>query len=95
MVVEDMPEFQPGERVRVREEGEEPRVHPDKKWLGKEGTIQYGTGNLHRGPPTFYFVEFDSSPLMDKVMAISPDWLEPRGAPRWIRSKPIKMSCLP
>ncbi len=45
-------------------------------YQGKEGTIQYGTGNLDGGPPTFYFVEFDR-PTRHKVMAISPDWLEP------------------
>ncbi len=74
-----MSEFQPGQRVRVLEEGGDPSVHPDRKWLGKEGTIQSGTGDLHRGAPTFYFVEFDSAPFLDKVMAISPDWLEPGG----------------
>ena len=74
-----MPEFQEGQRVRVLEEGGDPSVHPDRKWLGKEGTIQYGTGTLHRGAPTFYFVEFDSEPFLDNVMAISPDWLEPGG----------------
>ena len=46
------------------------------RFLGEEGTIQSGTGNLHRGSPTFYFVEFHSSPLVDKVFAISTDWLE-------------------
>ncbi len=71
-----MAEFQPGQRVRVREEGGARSSQPDGRFLGKEGTIQYGTGNLEGGSPTFYFVEFDSSPLMDKVMAISPDWLE-------------------
>ena len=50
---------------------------PDLKYQGREGTIQYGTGNLDGGPPTFYFVEFDRPPR-HKVMAISPDWLEPR-----------------
>ena len=70
-----MSEFQPGQRVRVLEEGGDPKeggdpsVHPDRKLLGKEGTIQCGTGDLHRGPPTFYFVEFDSAPFLDKVMA--------------------------
>ncbi len=71
-----MPELQPGQRirVRVREEGGAPGTQPDMKFRGKEGTIQSGTGNLDGGPPTFYFVEFDSK----QVMAISPDWLEPR-----------------
>ena len=67
--------FQPGQRVRVREEGWPLRSVPDKRWLGREGTIQYGTGNLEGSPPTFYFVEFDSSPFLDNVMAISADWL--------------------
>ncbi len=48
-----------------------------KNLSGKEGTIQYGTGNLDGGPPTFYFVEFDRPPR-HKVMAISPDWLMPK-----------------
>ncbi len=74
MVVEDMPEFQPDQRVRVRDKGGDPRTHPDTGFLGKEGTIQYGTGNLEGGPPTFYFVKFDSR----HVMAISTDWLQPR-----------------
>ena len=72
-------EFQPGQRVMVRKEGWPLRSVPDRRWLGKEGTIRYGTGNLEGGPPTFYFVEFDSSPFLDKVMAISADWLEPVG----------------
>ena len=72
-----MPEFQPGQRVRVRDEGGDSSSMPDMRFLGKEGTIQYGTGNLDGGPPTFYFVEFDRSPGQ-KVMAISADWLELR-----------------
>ncbi len=71
-----MPEFQEGQRVRVRDEGRDPATQPDLGFLGREGTIQYGTGNLDGGPPTFYFVEFDR-PTRHKVMAISPDWLEP------------------
>ena len=74
-LVEEIPEFQPGQRVRVREAGMG-GPPPDKRWRGKEGTIQYGTGNLNRGLPTFYFVEFESSPILDKVFAISRDWLE-------------------
>ena len=62
--------------VRVRENGGDPKTQPDLKYQGREGTIQYGTGNLDGGPPTFYFVEFDR-PTGHKVMAISPDWLEP------------------
>ena len=73
-----MPEFQPGQRVRVRDEGGDSSSMPDMKFLGKEGTIQSGTGNLDGGPPTFYFVEFDRPRAGQKVMAISPDWLEPR-----------------
>ena len=66
-----MSEFQPDQRVRVREEGGDPGSKPDRRFLGKEGIIQYGTGNLE--VPTFYIVEFDR-----EVFAISPDWLEPR-----------------
>ncbi len=75
-VVEEVPEFRPGQRVRVRKEGGR-GPSPDKKWLGQEGTVQYGTGRpTEAGPPTFYFVEFHSSPLVDKAFAISPGWLE-------------------
>ncbi len=74
MVVEDMPEFRPGQRVRVREDGGDSALRPDGKFLGKWGTIQRGTGNLF-GSPTFYFVEFDSG----EVFAISPTWLERLG----------------
>ena len=74
-----MPEFQPQQHVRIREEGGAPSSEPPKRWLGKEGTVQGGAGrHLEAGPPTFYFVGFDSSPFLDKVFAISPDWLEPR-----------------
>ncbi len=72
-------EFQPGQRVRVREEGGARRSQPDGRFLGKEGTIQCGTGNLEGGLPTFYLVEFDKAKWRDKVMAISADWLEPAG----------------
>ncbi len=71
-----MPEFQEGQRVRVRDDGGDCGSQPDMVYQGEEGTIQYGTGNLDGGPPTFYFVEFDRAPG-HKVMAISPDWLEP------------------
>ena len=68
-----MPEFQEGQRVRVRVEGGAPSSQPDLRRLGKEGTIQYGTGTPEEGdPPGFYFVEFDSG----EVFAISADWLE-------------------
>ena len=50
------------------------------RFLGKEGTIQSGTGNLDGGLPTFYFVEFDRARAWEKVMAISADWLELGGA---------------
>ncbi len=72
-----MPDFEMGQRVRVREEGGAPGTQPDMRFLGREGTIQSSTGNLEGGPPTFYFVEFDRPPPW-KVMAISADWLEPR-----------------
>ncbi len=72
-----VPEFQPGQRVKVREEGGDSSSQPDFRLLGREGTIQYGTGGTLEGPPTFYFVEFDNARPADKVMAISPDWLEP------------------
>ena len=56
-----MPEFQSGQRVRVREEGGVPSYPPDKTLLGKEGTIQYGTGQPGGWDRYFlYFVEFDS-----------------------------------
>ena len=64
-----MSEFQPKQRVRVREEGGGDSSRPDKRFIGKEGVIQYGTGNLE--VHTFYIVEFDH-----EVFAISPDWLE-------------------
>ncbi len=74
-----MPEFRPGQPVRVREEGGAPGTQPDIRFLGREGTIQSGTGNVEGGPPTFYFVEFDRAPASEKVMAISADWLASRG----------------
>ena len=66
-----MPEFQPDQRVRVRKEGGDPSSRPDNRFLGKEGTIEYPTGALEDGLPTFYFVEIDR-----EVFAISADWLE-------------------
>ena len=78
-----MSEFQPLQRVRVREEGGASISRPDPRILGKDGTIQsiqYGRGTPLEEPPTFYHVEFDSVKWMIKVMAISADWLEPRGA---------------
>ena len=73
-----MPEFHPGQPVRVREDGGNSSSQPDFRLLGKEGTIQYGTGGTLEGPPTFYFVEFDNARAADKMLAISADWLEPR-----------------
>ncbi len=75
-----MPKFQPGQRVKVREEGGAPSSLPDRRFLGQEGTIQsiqYDTRTLPEGLPTFYHVEFDSVWWMDKVMATSADWIEP------------------
>ncbi len=66
-----MPEFQPGQRVRVREEGGDPDSQPEERVLGEEGIIWYGSASEDSGL-TFYFVEFDSG----VVVAISPDWLE-------------------
>ena len=69
-----MPEFQPGQRVRVRDEGGDPDTQPDKNVLGKEGTIWHGTGSEDSGLTIHYFVELDD----EQVEIISPDWLEPR-----------------
>ncbi len=70
-----MPEFQPRQPVRVREEGGARGSQPDGRWLGKEGTIRSGTGEPGgRSRYFLYFVEFDS----EEVRAISADWLEPR-----------------
>ncbi len=72
MVVEDTGEFQEGQRVRVRQDGD-PAAGPDRR-LGQVGIIRYGTGSDHRGRTILYFVEFDGG----EVEPISPDWLEPR-----------------
>ena len=70
-----MSELQPGQRVRVRDEGGDSSYPPDKTLLGKEGTIRYGIGEPGgRSHYFLYFVEFDS----EEVRAISADWLEPR-----------------
>ena len=66
-----MPEFQPDQRVRVREDGGDLSSRPDNRFLGKEGTIEYPTGTLKDGLPTFYFVEIGR-----EVVAISADWLD-------------------
>ena len=68
-----IPEFQPGLRVRVCEEGGDPDTQPDKSVLGKEGTIWHGTGSEESGLTTHYFVELDD----EQIEIISPDWLEP------------------
>ena len=65
-----MPEFQPDQRVRVLEDGD-PSVKPPRRLLGKEGTIEYPTGTLKDGLPTFYLVEIGR-----EVFTISADWLE-------------------
>ena len=70
-----MPEFQPGQRVRVREEGGNPTYPPDKSLLGKEATIKYGTATWEAGPANAYWVEFDGG----EVFAITGDWLASRG----------------
>lgn len=68
-------EFQPGQSVRVREDGGG-GCQPDKRWLGKEGTIRYSVGTpLEGGLLSFYSVEFDGG----AVESISHDWLESRG----------------
>ncbi len=69
-----MSEFQPGQRVRVREEGGDPDTQPDDSVLGKEGTIWHGTGSEDSGLDIQYFVEIDD----EQVEVISPDWLLPR-----------------
>ena len=81
-----MPEFQPLQRVRVREEGGASISLPDTRFLGKEGTIQYGTGGSLKDPPTFYVVEFDT----EEVFAISPDWLEPAVILRNVKEEGIE-----
>ncbi len=69
-----MPEFQPGQRVRVRDDGGDPDTQPDESLLGKHGTIWHGTGSEDSGLTIHYFVELDD----EQVEIISPDWLEPR-----------------
>ena len=67
-------EFQPGQGVKVREEGGDPNSHSDQSVLGKQGIIWYGTGSEDSRLTITYFVELDSG----EVESISPDWLEPR-----------------
>ena len=70
-----MPEFQEGQRVRVREEGGASPTRPDKR-LGQVGTIQStAQRDVGSGRPISYWVEFDS----EVVEAIGTDWLWPRG----------------
>ena len=71
------PEFQPGQRVRVREQGGAPSTRPEQRWLGKEGSIRYDIVRPLVGVaplPSIYFVEFDSG----EVKSFTPDWLESR-----------------
>ena len=67
-----MPEFQPGQHVRVRKEGGDRASRPDRRFMGKQGIIQHSTGRPEGGPPNFYVVEFHR-----EVRAIPTDWLEP------------------
>ncbi len=69
-----MPEYRPGQTVRVREEGGDPTYPPDKSLLGKEATIQYATASWEAGPANAYWLEFDGG----EVFAITGDWIEPR-----------------
>ena len=72
MVVEDRSEFQPGQRVRVRQEGGAPATRPDKR-LGQVVTIvSTAQRDMGSGRPISYWVEFDS----EEVEAIGTDWLE-------------------
>ncbi len=74
-----MPEFEMGQRVRVREEGGDPRVQPEQRLLGNEGTVglaaqvPIGPG----GPPTAHYVKLDNG----ESLLISATWLEPSEAP--------------
>ena len=69
-----MLEFQPGQRVKVREEGGAPGLQPEKRLLGKEGTIRYSAGtSLEGGPLMRWFVQFEGH---HDVPSISEDWLE-------------------
>ena len=71
----DGAKFQAHQRVRVREESRE-GSQPDKRLLGKEGTILYSIGTpLEGGLLSFYFVEFDGG----EVESMSHDRLESVG----------------
>ncbi len=45
-----MPEFQEGQRVRVRDEGGAPATQPDLGFLGKEGTVHMAQGTRKAVP---------------------------------------------
>ncbi len=67
-----MPEFQPQQRVRVREDSRL-GARPEQRFLGKEGTILECTGTpLGGGVPMIYLVELDGG----EVEPFTPDWLE-------------------
>ena len=65
-------QFQPGRRVRVRNEARDPDSQPDERLLGKEGIVLRGPGSEDSSLTIVYFVEFDSG----EVKPISPRWLE-------------------
>ena len=69
-----VPEFQPGQLVRVRTEGGDASSQPDTSLLGKDGTVWYGAGSEDSDLTMLYFVELDNG----EVEVISPDWLELR-----------------
>lgn len=71
-----MPEFQMGQRVRVREEGGDADSQPEKRLLGKEGTIGLAAQvPTRRGdPPIAYYVDFDNG----ESLLINASCLEPR-----------------
>ena len=91
-MAEEMSEFQPGQRVRVLEEvGGDIGPMPPSRFIGKEGTVQYGMENSTSGPPTFYMVEFEGAKSRDNAYAISLDWLESLGRPcehHWVLDSP-------
>lgn len=74
-----MPDFEMGQRVRVLEEGRDADAQPEKRLLGKEGTIGHAARIRieQRGRPTAYYVEFDNG----ETVLIGATWLEPSEAP--------------
>ena len=65
-----IPDFEMGQRVKVREERRGTKSRPELRLLGKEGTIA-----LVQVEPFFaYVVKFENG----ERVRISPDWLEPR-----------------